>query len=207
MKKIVFALACIVLTTTAFSQVKVRPGIKLGLNNSNINGMDGASSKTGFYAGAFVNVDISSFYELQLETMYSNQGATVRVSELYVYDSGDPFFNNNDNTTDINLQYLSIGIANKFFIVKDLGLHFIVGPSIDILVDDDNFTNFTPIDLAFFGGIGYEFPFGLSIEARYKQGIIDLDDGFTTFGSNSSGYDKNYLNSVIQVGAAYKFNF
>ena len=62
------------------------------------------------------------------------------------------------------------------------------------------------------GGIGYDFPFGLSVEARYKQGIIDYDDGFSEFGDSSDpyyddNYDKNNLNGVFQIGVSYKFDF
>ncbi|MDX1278647.1 porin family protein [Oceanihabitans sediminis] len=204
MKKALLSLALLVTSSIAIAQVTVSPGIKAGINKSNISDMEGTSSKTGFHAGLFVNLDLASFYELQVETTYSNQGAKVKNYSLDNYQ-GDVIINEN-GTSDLNLDYLSIGIANKFFIVKDLGVHFIVGPTIDILLKDD-FGDSTPIDFSFFGGVGYEFPFGLAIEARYKQGIIDLDDGLTTFGSENTEYDKNYLNGVLQLGVAYKFDF
>lgn len=201
MKKLLFLL--LISGTTVFSQVKIRPGARLGINVSNISSLENTSSKTGLNAGLFVNVHFSHFYELQLETSYSNQGAEIK------YNSSrrlDPIFTVADDNLD--LEYISIGVINKFFIIKDSGLHLMVGPSIDVNIGD-GYADFTPIDLSFTLGIAYELPFGLTVEARYKQGIIDLDDGFTTINSNDDYYDegKNYLNSTIQIGASYKFDF
>ena len=60
----------------------------------------------------------------------------------------------------------------------------------------------SPVDLTFTGGIGYEFGFGLILEARYKQGSISTD-----FFGNRDLFeeDGSQLNSVIQVGLGYKF--
>ena len=87
-----------------------------------------------------------------------------------------------------------------------------VGVGIDVKINnnvDDYYFDTAPIDITFTGGIGYDFPMGLSIEARYKQGIIDFDDGFSEFGDSNSGYDEdeNNLNGVIQIGVSYKFDF
>ncbi|WP_299887242.1 porin family protein [uncultured Lacinutrix sp.] len=203
MKKIIVLLAFFVVSSSTIAQIKIRPGVKLGLNNSRLQGLDNAESITGINGGLFVNFDFTRFYELQIETGYSQQGATV--NRTLSINLNDPFFTNNRIEEDIDLQYLSLGIANKFFVMaKDHGFHFIVGPSIDIIVNDTNF-NSTPIDLSFFGGIGYEFPFGLAIEARYKQGVIDVEDTYDS--STYNDVDYYYTNSVFQIGAAYKFDF
>jgi hypothetical protein len=54
-----------------------------------------------------------------------------------------------------------------------------------------------------FGGIGYEFDFGLALELRYKQGLIDLD--FNDSGEYGGNTEENQLNRVFQIGLAYKF--
>jgi len=206
MKKTVTTLMLMAITCTIFSQVKVSPGVRLGVNNSTIQGLKDAESKFGINGGLFVNVHLSDFYELQLETSYSEQGATGKVETL----SWDATWSSNPTSptyseVPFEVSYVSLGLVNKFFVLKDLGINVLVGPSIDFNVFDDH-RDYSEVDISFTGGIGYELPFGLTIEARYKQGIIDLDDGFTTIGSDSS-YDKNYLNSVIQLGVSYKFNF
>ncbi|HUH47334.1 MAG TPA: hypothetical protein VLZ54_09290, partial [Arenibacter sp.] len=61
----------------------------------------------------------------------------------------------------------------------------------------------TPIDAVVFVGAGYEFDFGLTVELRYKQGLIDLD--FKDKGEYGSDTEENQLNNVVQIGLAYKF--
>lgn len=62
------------------------------------------------------------------------------------------------------------------------------------------------MDVALFVGAGYEFNFGLMLEARYKNGLINVD----LFGDeidNNIDQGGNVLNYVFQIGAAYKFDF
>lgn len=199
MKHLFLALAFLTINTIAFSQVKFSPGARLGINQSTITNSE-LDAKTGLYAGIFADIRFTTFYALQPEITYSNQGAKSNVNGV----------------SDIVVHYVSVGVANKFYIVKDLGLHIIAGPSIDVnfddnwvnLVNDDSDLEVTPIDFTFFGGIGYEFPFGLSVEARYKQGLLDVDydNGYYDNNGNYLG-DENQLNAVFQIGATYKFDF
>ena len=93
----------------------------------------------------------------------------------------------------------------------EIGLHFILGPSLDINVSDNSNGDITPADVSFFGGIGYEFPMGLGIEARYKQGFVDVRDGYYDDYYYDNNYDNEYyngnnkLNSVFQFSVYYKF--
>jgi len=203
MKKIILSLALVIATTTAFSQVEFNPGVRLGVNQSKITNSE-LEAKTGLYAGLFANIQFTDFYALQPEITYSNQGGKSDINGV----------------DDLNIHYVSVGVANKFFVVKDLGLHIIVGPSIDLnfednwinLINDDGDIDITPIDFTIFGGVGYEFPFGLSIEARYKHGLLDLDtDDNSYYDTNGNyqyyNYDDNQLNAVFQIGVSYKFNF
>ncbi|MDO6596019.1 porin family protein [Oceanihabitans sp. 2_MG-2023] len=201
MKKIILSLALIIASTTVFSQVTVSPGIKAGFNLANLSNVDESTAKLGLQGGLYVNLHLARFYELQIETTYSNQGTTFEYSDF-------------DSTyeEDLDLEYVSLNLANKFFPVPDIGLNLIIGPSLDILVNSAYYNDATPIDISFFGGIGYEFPFGLGLEVRYKQGIIDVrDDYYNDYYYDD--YDDNYydndsaLNGVIQFGVTYKFDF
>lgn len=205
MKNLLLTFAFIITATTVFSQVKVRPGVKAGFNFSNLTNVENSTPKTGLNGALFLNVHFTRFYELQVETSYSGQGASFE--ERYYGNGFDPLITT--RTYDYELNYMSLGIANKFFPVKNIGLNFIIGPSIDVLVSDNAYNDITPIDLSFFGGIGYEFPFGLGLEVRYKQGIIDVRDDYIDYVDDSGNdyYDRNVLNSVIQVGATYRFSF
>jgi hypothetical protein len=190
MKKSILLLAMLVVSSTTFSQVTFKPGARAGINLANVSETEG-DTKTDFYIGGLLEMQFSSFYALQPEVVYSRQGAKSKFSGV----------------DDLELQYVGLSIANKFSPFKDIGLHFIVGPGIDIKVGDNvDYLETAAVDFVFFGGIGYELPFGLSVEARFKQGILDVDDGFTEFGGN--GYaDDNNLNGVFQIGVAYKFDF
>ena len=205
MKKI-FLFLCLVLTATMYSQVKVRPGAKLGLNLANLTNSYQSSNKIGVNGGLFVNVHLSKFYELQVETTYSEQGAKFKFQN---YNTSDPF-SPPYNEQDLNLDYISLSIANKLFPVKNNGFNLIVGPSIDILVSDKDYSSYyLPIDFSLFAGIGYELPFGLGLEIRYKHGLLDVRDSYNSnYYEGDDYYDgNNVLNRVIQIGATYKFDF
>ena len=167
------------------------PGLRIGANYANLSNTN-MDSKTGLYIGAILNIQYSSFYALQPELFYSNQGAESRFYE----------------DEDVNIDYLSIGMSNKFYVMRDARFHLLVGLSLDFNLDYsfislanngwDSNTFF--IDIAFYGGLGYQFDFGLALEARYKHGTIGVfTDEF--FDENNS-----HMNSLFQFGMAYKFD-
>lgn len=178
--------------TFGFSQVKVRPGLKLGFNSSAVSNLPRSESKLGFQGAMFANVHFVSFYELQAEASFSNQG----------YE-----WNAMGESGDVDIKYIGFALSNKFFVVPNLGLHLLVGPSVEVNVSDED-ADITPFDFSFFGGVGYEFPFGLGLELRYKQGIIDIRDGYwEEFEEGDELFDDNVLNGVLQFGVCYKFQF
>lgn len=190
MKKSLLTFALLVISAIAFSQVTIKPGVRAGANIANITNTD-LDNKTDFYLGTFVEIKFASFYALQPELNYTRQGGESKFSEF----------------DDLEIQYVSFSIANKFSPFNEMGLHFIVGPAINIKVGD-NFDEFSDelesFDIIIFGGLGYDFPFGLTLEARYNIGLVDI------FGSNVNNevsFDEILLNKVIQLGAAYKFDF
>lgn len=193
MNKKVNLLLLMLIASVSLMSAQARPGIKLGVNSSNIS-KTRLDSKTGLYIGAFVKIPITDYYALQPELLYSSQGGTSNSSEY----------------GDVNINYLSIGVPNKFYVSPKNGFHFMLGAGLDINLKNNfvNLTNFnideeiSPVDVVVMGGIGFEFNFGLSIEARYKQGTVSIDflgddDFYEEAGSN--------LNGVFQIGAAYKF--
>jgi hypothetical protein len=208
MKKFLILVSTVLLASTAFSQVKVRPGFRAGLNLSKITHLENVSRKPGINAAMFVNVHFTRFYELQPELTYSNQGWS-RDGFSYIDPYNDVTYN--VNSQDVSSHYIGIALTNKFFMSPKLGLHVLLGPGMEFNVSDNlPYDNLTPVDLVFFGGIGYEFPFGLGLEARYKQGIVDVDDYYYD-DYNNNYYDDNYyngknkLNSVFQFNVYYKF--
>jgi hypothetical protein len=193
MKKSVTILFLFAGTCSYFLGAQVAPGIKVGYNESTIS-KTRLEPKSGLYIGGFLDIPITKLYTIQPEVFYSSQGGT-SVSLDY---------------RDVQIDYLSIMGANKFYVVPNKGFHFNLGLGLDVNLKN-NFVNLSngngdgeisPFDVVVFGGIGYEFKFGLTLEARYKQGTISVDffgadDLYEEAGSN--------LNGVFQVGAAYKF--
>lgn len=208
MKKVILSALALFVVAVTFSQVKVRPGIRTGLNASTITDLNNSSRKIGVNGAIFVNLRLGSFYELQPEFTYSSQGWSQDFPNIEPYN--DPIYQNNNG--DINTHYIGMAVTNKFFFVPNLGLHFIIGPSVEVKVSDNlPYDDVTPIDFALFGGIGYEFPIGLGIEARYKQGLIDVRDGYYDYYYDDNDNDyyngNNKLNSVFQFNVYYKFGW
>ena len=193
MSKASFSFLVLFLSLLSISQAQVRPGIKLGLNSSNIS-KTRLDAKMGLYVGAFVKIPISEYYSLQPEILYSNQGGK----------------SNSNEYGDVDINYLSIGIPNKFYVSPNNGFHFMLGLGLDINLKNNfvGLTNFdidneiSPVDVVAMGGIGFEFDFGLALEARYKQGTISVD-----FLGEDNLYEEagSNLNGVFQIGASYKF--
>jgi len=186
MKKIVLSLLAGLLYITTQSQVTFKPGVKLGLNIAKITNTN-HDNRIGVYAGIFGELKLGSMYALQPEITYLQQGSK-----------------------NIDLNYIAITIANKFyFLNEETPVYVVIGPSLDFKLDGktESYNNQYSTGLNFdadfslFGGFGYDFPFGLGVEARFKHGIIEV----INFEGFSDG--KRRLNAVIQIGAIYKFDF
>lgn len=199
MKKVLIIAVLCFLSAGSNAQVEVSLGAKLGVNMSNISNAYDASGKTGLNAGAFVNFNLSRFYELQIETSYSEQGATLKPIPNASFGVEEK---------DIDSKYVSLGVSNKFYPFKNIGFNFLVGPAFEVHVVNSH-GDISPIDLTFFGGLGYEFPFGLGIEVRYKKGIIGVSSNSSVFRDYQEEYydAPSMLNGVLQLGVSYRFTF
>lgn len=136
------------------------------------------SSKTDFYIGFYGALKLSKYYTMQPEINYSGQGSN--------------FKSYNRPSRNLNVDYLSLGLMNKFTFAN-FNLH--VGPTLDFLVNKD-FNTETNFDMAFVLGLGFNFTPNFGIEARVKKGIIPVVD-FS---------DDNHTNVVFSVGGTYTFD-
>lgn len=208
MKKVFFIVFFTILgVLQSEAQVSFKPGIKAGLNFSKFTNSE-TSSKKDFYLGGLLTINFNRVYTLQPELVYSKQGAFRKEYFLMDYD---PIASSQMRKAEYSLNYLSLGVMNKFTIGN--GFHFVVGPSLDFKVADNFNENYAsdPIgfDLAFVGGIGYSFPNGLSLDARFKQGLVDIfGNNFNTNNdTNGNGnYDEIVLNQLFQLGISYSFD-
>jgi hypothetical protein len=198
MKKItLFAFVLFIGLTSSQAQMKVSPGIRGGLNLSTLTNIDDNSMKSDFYVGGLIEMKFNKYFTLQPEITYSRQGSEGRE---YYPDS------NSFENTKYELNYVTLGAVAKFNFGGQ-GFHVLAGPSVDIKTSD-NFGRFgyDPIgtDFAFVGGIGYSLPNGLTFEARFKQGFIDIY-GYDGIDYDDYYYDQVILNQVFQFGISYTF--
>ena len=198
MKNITLFLITLCSFTLLNAQVEIKPGIKGGLNSANLTNLNniGAHSKsiTSFHIGGTISFKFAKFYTLQPEILYSKQGSEITQ-------------NGTSGKADLDLNYLSIPINNKFYVGGN-GLNFQIAPVIDILLSHKNVDSPQGVDIAFAAAVGYDIANGVTLSVGYKQGITDL------FGRNvntGNGYETTdisdlVLNKVIQLSVGYQFD-
>lgn len=197
MKNILFILITLGVFTSSNSQTKKSFGLRGGVNMSSLSNAN-LDDKTNGYLSAFAHIKFSNLYTLQPEIGYSNQGGRAR----------------NSINNDVNIDYITLSVVNKFFI-KDSGFHFLIGPGVDFDFDDtlvglsnrDEGNDVTFADITISLGFGYEFKNGLGFEARYKQGFVDVFSGNWHDFESHLYEDEVQFNEVFQLGLFYKFNF
>lgn len=174
-----------------YSQVGFSLGVKGGINLSTINGdspEDIYDTRTGFNAGAFVNLKIQRF-GIQPEIMFSSQGSKLNI-------------NSTDLTDKFN--YVNVPILIKFYPVEFLSLQ--AGPQFGFLLSadregDPNFGDIESIykdsDVSLALGVGIELPFGLNLEGRYNVGLSNISDNPDTY--------ELLKNQVFQISIGFRF--
>jgi hypothetical protein len=97
--------------------------------------------------------------------------------------------------TNYAISYINIPILAKVYIMKTISLE--AGPQAGFKISDnfpgDSGDDIKTFDTAFVGGLGFNFPMGLSLNARYALGLSEIVK------------DSDAKNQVIQLGAAFKF--
>lgn len=184
MKKYVLALILIcIVAGTAWAQ-KITPGIKGGLNISDVAGINGDNRLSG-HVGLFLNSRLNSQWAIQPEILYSGQG--------------QEFIFLNRETT-LALSYIQVPVMFQFYPVKQFYIEF--GPQIGILLsanykDDDNKNeadeDFKKADVGLSFGGGIQVTELLGFYARYNVGFSDIYK-----------HNPDYFNRVGQIGVAIK---
>lgn len=205
--KITFLIACFAVILLN-AQIEIKPGVKAGLNISSFTNLSSSNldgeSLTSFHFGGTASFKFAKFYTLQPELLYSRQGSNIKSTIILFDNSFDPIPN---QEIKVQLDYLSIVVNNKFFIAGS-GFNVQVAPVIDILLSHKNIDSPEGFDIAIAGGIGYNFPMGLTLDLRYKQGIVDVfgrnvDDGN---GAETTSFSDLVLNKTIQLSVGYEFD-
>lgn len=185
----------------AYAQAQLAIGLKAGPNFANINTDESASqnykNRTGFHGGAFVLIKAAKF-GVQPELIFSQQGSTVEI--------------NNENF-ESNFSYVNIPVIVKLYLAAGLNLQ--LGPQFGFvtkaeqpiqdqlnpgtykMTDIKDKMNSSDITAAM--GLGWDLPFGLSIDARYNMGLSKIyKDAPTTQQTEDA------KNQVFQLSVGYK---
>jgi hypothetical protein len=181
MKKIsLVVIALLLMSGVAFSQAQVAIGLKGGVNISKFD--ESASDNiTSFHGGAFALVKLTKI-GIQPEILFSQQGS--KFSDV-AFD-------------ELKTSYVSIPVMLKIYLAAGINLQ--AGPQFGFLTaaeldGDDVKDSFKSSDISANIGLGWDLPFGLTIDARYNFGLQDVTD------------DPNFdalKSRVIQVSVGYK---
>lgn len=134
---------------------RFKPGLKAGLNNTNLTGDANTDARIGFYVGGLVDFLISDKFHVQPELMYSAEGA-------------------DDNA---GISYLRLPIMGKYYITENFNLQ--AGPQIAFKMgtEEDSIDEATKsTDIAFGLGGAYELESGLFFDIRYNFGLTNISD-------------------------------
>ncbi len=199
-KRIFFFFAVFYTVLNIQAQVTAKPGLRAGFSFSTISEMH-ADYKTDFYAGGFTDIKITKIYSLQPEINYSRQGSN-NVARNY-YDGASQ--TNKVEYLDLDINYLSLSVINKFTLPQ--GIQFQAGPTLDILLNDNLAVRKAQNDLGLVLGVAYALPSGLTFEARFKKGLLDVlsSDYYQNDSNNYYLFGDYNTNINFQLGVSYSF--
>jgi opacity protein-like surface antigen len=192
---------CVMLVAAqqAFAQAQFAIGIKAGPNFSTIDTESSPGTnyknRAGFHGGAFVLIKAAKF-GIQPEIVFSQQGSKVEI---------------NSQNFESNFSYVNIPIILKLYTVA--GINIQAGPQFGFVTNGE-----APIqqqlggpttvanvkdrmkssDLTLGLGLGWDLPFGLTLDARYNLGLSKIYD------DAPSQQTEDAKNQVFQFSVGYK---
>lgn len=213
MKRILLMIAAILMAISADAQVQfgVRGGLNVskesdqiittivgnGVATEEINFSNDMKWRAGVNVGGFVNIPENDKFDLEIGLSYSMQGYDDKIFEID---------GRGEKTLDHNVtsHYLTIPIAEKFY-PTGKGFYMELGPQLGILLSKkatvgggDSYTPFKDdnrtLDFGILGGVGYVFPSGMFLNARYIHGLTETCKVF------SGGKNRN-----LQLSLGYLF--
>lgn len=202
MRILLLTLVLTVCSTLAMAQAQVAFGLKAGPNFANINTDASAGenykNRTGFHGGAFALIKVTKL-GIQPEIIFSQQGSTVEI---------------NSQNFESNFSYLNIPIILKLYTIAGINLQagpqfgFVtnaespiqdqLNPGSYTLADVKDKARSSDVGAAF--GVGWDLPFGLTIDARYNMGLSKMFESDNQLPPSTA----DARNQVFQVSLGYK---
>jgi len=200
--KQVLIVCCILLAgQQAYSQAQLAIGIKAGPNFANIDTKASAGenykNRAGFHGGAFVLIKAAKI-GIQPEVIFSQQGSKVEI---------------NSKDFESNFSYVNIPIILKLYTVA--GINIQAGPQFGFITNaeqpiqdqlnpgsykvEDVKDKMKKSDFTVALGLGWDLPFGLTIDARYNLGLSKIYDK-----APNPQQTEDAKNQVFQLSLGYK---
>lgn len=180
--QLILMLLVVLLATPMMNAQKY--GVRAGLNISNLKGSDigAVNPRLAYYAGFYKEATlIPKILYLVPEAQYSSQGF-----KSVLIGGGEK---------EYTIDYINVPVLMKLYLLKAFSLE--AGPQFGFKINDNyeslSGNDIETFDPGFAGGLGINFPFGLSFEARYTH-------GFKSIIKNTNARDQ-----VFQLGAAFQF--
>lgn len=207
MKKLVLLAAIAVTSIATVNAQEVRLGAKGGVNFATFNGdnLGDIKSRTGFHIGGLVEIPVTERFAVQPEILYSAQGAEYR-------DKGTELGANYDYTITQKLDYISVPVMAKFYVIDGLAIE--AGPQVSFLTSskseyegtlggvtvsgESDLEDVSKVDFSLGAGVSYRLPVGVFFGARYNFGLTNVNDG-------NNADDNKINNRVFQLSAGYSF--
>ncbi|TAH00176.1 MAG: PorT family protein [Sphingobacteriales bacterium] len=170
------AIFTLFITVAANAQLKKVPFFQMGIKGgANLTKVDGKSFndefKTGYHAGAFVQLRLSNKFQVQPEVLFNQLNTRTDTSFSNVYDI--------KNLKDVKLNYISIPLLLTYAPSKVIS--FQAGPQFGILIDksktiaDNGKQAFRSGDLSMLGGVQVSIG-GIRVNGRYFVGLNNIND-------------------------------
>ena len=178
----------------SLAQVQFALGIKGGPNFANLDTKSSVGenykNRTGFHAGAFALFKFTKV-GIQPELLFSKQGSNVQ------FNSGNG---------EANFDYINIPIILKLYTVAGINIQagpqfgFLSGGQLKQTVQGTTTTRdakdlYKKSDFGVALGLGWDLPFGLTLDARYNLGLSKINDDPSL---------EQTKNQVFQISAGFK---
>lgn len=197
--KLALLVCCAILAgQRARGQAQVALGIKAGPNFATIDTKASAGenyeNRTGFHGGAFFLVKAGKI-GIQPEVIFSQQGSKVEIDS---------------KSFESNFSYINIPVMLKLYTIA--GINIQAGPQFGFVTSaeapireqleyrvEDVKDDMKSSDLTLGLGLGWDLPFGLTIDARYNLGLSKIYDD-----APNPQQSTDAKNQVFQLSLGYK---
>ena len=195
MKKLMMIAAMMAATVATNAQILDRGDFvitpKVGMNISDISGAkDDVTNKFGIAAGVEGEYRFNDWLGMSAGVMYEQQG-----------------FRSKATKNVVTTEFVNVPVMAKFYIWK--GLNAGAGIQTGFLtkakyegVDVKDAIN--KVDVGFISSVGYDFPFGLSVELRYTEGFTDVVKGASPYLKPNNRWETKNKNRTLQMAVGYK---